>query len=121
MRWVQRAGVMVALLGATAAFQGCGTVGALSNLVSGIIGGASQAAGKTLNTAGNTASKALTPSTYSNLAKKSKRQKRSYDPPTTAKRTSARNYDAQNASSNSTRKGGGRNSAQSFFSGRARR
>jgi hypothetical protein len=111
---------MAMILGTAIAFQGCGTIGALNNLVNGIIGTAGNAAGKTLNTAGNTASKALTPSTYSNLAKKSRRQSRSYTPSTAAPRTSARNHDAQNSSSNSVSKSK-YNNASPFFRGRARR
>lgn len=121
MRWGQSIATLIAVLGTALVFQGCGTVGALGNFVNGIIGGASQAAGKTLNAAGNTASKALTPSTYSDLAKKAKKQPRSYHAESSAPRTSARNADAKNARSNSVSKNGGRRSAQSFFRGNYRR
>ena len=120
MRWGRATIAIATIMGFAIAFQGCGTVGALNNLVNGIIGTAGNAAGKTLNTAGNTASKALTPSTYSNLARKSKRQSRSYTPSTTTPRTSARNHDAQNSSSNSVSKSRYNNPA-SYFRGRARR
>lgn len=102
MRWGQRTILAIAVLTSAIGFQGCGTIGALNNLLGNVIGTANNAAGKTLNAAGNTASKALTPSTYGDLAKKAKRQPRSYRESSLAPRTSARNQDAQNSVSNST-------------------
>ena len=120
MRWGKYAGFMIVLSAGLVCFQGCGTLGALNNLVNGVIGTASNAANKTLNTAGNTASKALTPNTYSKLAKKSKQQRRSYEPSTTAPRTSARNHDAKNHRSSSV-SSSKKNNAASYFRGRSRR
>src|SRR5262245_22821520 len=101
MRFVRRVGIGGVIVLCAISFQGCGTLGALGNAFNNVIGTANNAAAKTLNAAGDTASKALTPSTYSDLAKKSKSSSRSYQPNTKAPWTSARNNGAENASSNS--------------------
>ncbi|MBM3289830.1 MAG: hypothetical protein FJY92_06725 [Candidatus Hydrogenedentes bacterium] len=117
MRWDRRLTVTIAVVGAAIALQGCSTLGAINNLLNGVVGTAAGAANKTLNTAASVPGKALTPSTYSDLAKKARRQPRSYSESTTAPRTSARNYDAQNNASNSTRKHRGRSAATMFGGG----
>ncbi|NUM55557.1 MAG: hypothetical protein HUU46_18080 [Candidatus Hydrogenedentes bacterium] len=116
MRWGRSTIIGISVAASAVAFQGCGTVGALNNLLGNVIGTANNAAGKTLDAAGTTASKALTPNTYAELAKKAKQQPRTYYPSTTAPRTSARNHDAVNNSSNST-SGRGKNPG-SYLSGK---
>jgi len=87
-----------------AAFTGCGTVGALRQLASGIVGTANKAANKTVGTADKAVGKALTPRTYAEMPSKMRNQPRSYQEPSKAKRTSARNSGARNSVSNSSRK-----------------
>lgn len=106
MKPVSYAVALAILLGCGGLFSGCSTIRGVDNLLNSVVGTANKAANKTINAAGNTASKALTPSTYKQLAQEAKKQSRSYDPPQRAKRTSARNHDATNQVSNSARKRG---------------